>query len=85
MRYYLRQVQRLVGDMEGGALLFIDDLNSKWQSEQLLNVSLLFLFLFAGFGDGDEFLWRGNCGKGELLYNVLVDSGKEGTFYHCSL
>jgi hypothetical protein len=25
----LRQVQRLVGDMEGGALLFIDDLNSK--------------------------------------------------------
>jgi len=29
MRYYLRQVQCLVGDMEGGALLFIDDLNSK--------------------------------------------------------
>lgn len=29
MRYYLRQVQRLVGDMEGGSLLFIDDLNSK--------------------------------------------------------
>jgi len=29
MRYYLRQIQRLVGDMEGGVLLFIDDLNSK--------------------------------------------------------
>jgi hypothetical protein len=29
MRYYLRQIQRLVGDMEGGVLLFIDDFNSK--------------------------------------------------------
>jgi hypothetical protein len=28
MRYYLRQVQRLVGDMEGGVLLFVEDLNS---------------------------------------------------------
>lgn len=73
MRYYLRQIQRLVGDMEGGVLLFIDDLNSKWQSEQLLHISLLFLFIFAGFGDGGEFLWWGNGGQGELFYTVLVD------------
>jgi hypothetical protein len=29
MRYYLRQILRLVGDMEGGSLLFVEDLNSK--------------------------------------------------------
>jgi hypothetical protein len=29
MRYYLYQIQRLAGDSEGGAVLFVEDLNSK--------------------------------------------------------
>lgn len=28
MRYFLRQIERLVGDMEGGFVLFVDDLKS---------------------------------------------------------
>lgn len=47
MRYFLRQVERLVGDMEGGCLIFVQDLKARWT----LDFSVYMLdFEFLGFG-----------------------------------